>query len=137
MILLDLGKADVVQIAPDQARHAAVEGRRVENAAPAELMALVFTRDRQSVEDGKLRQALGFSIDRESMNGVLLQGGGEPAGALLPGWMTTPSDAPFKMDSPESRRRPAICCCAPWHTWQRAAKIGCTSREKSILAGWL
>ncbi len=88
MILLDLGKADVVQIAPDQARHAAVEGRRVENAAPAELMALVFTRDRQSVEDGKLRQALGFSIDRESMNGVLLQGGGEPAGALLPGWMT-------------------------------------------------
>ncbi len=87
-ILLDLGKADVVEIAPDQARHAMAEGRRVGTSAPAELMALVFTHDRQSVDDGKLRQALELSIDRESMNGVLLQGGGEPAGALLPGWMT-------------------------------------------------
>jgi MarR-like DNA-binding transcriptional regulator SgrR of sgrS sRNA len=88
MILLDLGKADVVEVAPDQARHAAVEGRRVGNAAAAELITLVFTREPQSIEDGKLRQALGFSIDRESMNGVLLQGGGEPAGPLLPGWMS-------------------------------------------------
>jgi MarR-like DNA-binding transcriptional regulator SgrR of sgrS sRNA len=88
MILLDLGKADVVGVAPDQARHAVLEGRRVENSAPAEYMALVFARDRQSVEDGKLRQALGLSIDRESMNNVLLQGGGEPSGALLPDWMT-------------------------------------------------
>ncbi len=46
MILLDLGKADVVEIAPEQARHAAADGRRVENSAPAELMALVFTRER-------------------------------------------------------------------------------------------
>jgi ABC-type oligopeptide transport system substrate-binding subunit len=88
MILLDLGKTDVVEVAPDQARHAVSEGRRVENSSPAELMALVFARDRQSVEDGKLRRALGLSIDRESMNTVLLQGGGEPAGALLPDWMT-------------------------------------------------
>ncbi len=88
MILLDLEKADVVEVAPDQARHAAADGRRIENSAPAELMALVFTRDRQSAEDGKLRQALGFCIDRESMNSVLLQGGGEPSGALLPGWMS-------------------------------------------------
>jgi ABC-type transport system substrate-binding protein len=88
MILLDLGKADVVEVAQDQAHHAAADGRRIENSAPVELMALVFTRNRQSVEDGKLRQALGFSIDRESMNSVLLQGGGEPAGALLPEWMT-------------------------------------------------
>jgi ABC-type transport system substrate-binding protein len=88
MILLDLGKADVVEVAPDQAHHAAGDGRRVKNSAPAELMALLFTRDRQSLEDGKLRQALGFSIDRGGMNSVLLQGGGEPAGALLPDWMT-------------------------------------------------
>jgi peptide/nickel transport system substrate-binding protein len=88
MIVLDLEKADVVEIAPDQARHAAVDGRRLDNPAAEELMALVFARDRQSVEDGKLRQALGLSIDRESMNSVLLQGGGEPAGALLPDWMT-------------------------------------------------
>ena len=88
MILLDLGKADVVEIAPEQARHASVDGRRVDGSTTAELMALVFTRERDSVEDGKLRQALEFSIDRESMKSVLLQGGGEPAGALLPDWMT-------------------------------------------------
>jgi hypothetical protein len=87
MILLDLGKADVVEVAPEQARRAA-EGRRVQTSAPTECMALVFSRDRRSGDDGKLRQALGLSIDRESMNGVLLQGGGEPAGALLPNWMT-------------------------------------------------
>jgi peptide/nickel transport system substrate-binding protein len=88
MISLDLGKADVVEVAPDQARHAVLEGRRVRNSEPAELMMLVFSRDRQSAEDGKLRNALALSIDRNAMNGVLLQGGGEPAGTLLPGWMT-------------------------------------------------
>ena len=48
MIALDLGKADMVEVAPDQARHAVLEGRRVESSAPAEWMALVFSRDIQS-----------------------------------------------------------------------------------------
>lgn len=88
MIALDLGKADLVEIAPDQARHAVLEGRRVESAPPSEWMGLVFSRDIQSAEDGKLREALALCIDRDSMNNVLLQGGGEPAGTLLPGWMS-------------------------------------------------
>ena len=88
MIALDLGKADLVEIAPDQARHAVLEGRRVVSSPPAEWMGLVFTRDIQSPEDGKLREALALSIDRDSMNSVLLQGGGEAAGTLLPGWMS-------------------------------------------------
>ena len=88
MIALDLGKADLVEVAPDQARHAVLEGRRVESSPPAEWMGLVFTRDIQSAEDGKLREALALSIDRDAMNNVLLQGGGEPAGTLLPNWMT-------------------------------------------------
>ena len=88
MIALDLGKADLVEVAPDQARHAVLEGRRVESSPPAEWMGLVFSREVQSAEDGKLREALALSIDREAMNNVLLQGGGEPAGTLLPGWMS-------------------------------------------------
>ena len=88
MIALDLGRADVVEVAPDQARHAVSEGRRVESSAPAECMALVFSRDSQSAEEGKLRQALALSIDRTAMNDVLLQGGGEPAGTLLPNWLS-------------------------------------------------
>jgi peptide/nickel transport system substrate-binding protein len=88
MIALDLGLADIVEISPDQARHAVLEGRRVESSAPAEWMALVFSHDSQSAEDGKSREALALSIDRESMNRALLQGAGEPAGTLLPNWLT-------------------------------------------------
>lgn len=88
MIALDLGKADLVEIAPDRARHALLEGRRVVSSPPAEWMGLVFSRDMQSAEDGKLREALALSIDRDAMNNVLLQGGGEPAGTLLPDWMS-------------------------------------------------
>ena len=88
MISLDLGKADLIEVAPEQAQRAAMEGRRVESSAPTELIALVFSRDRQSPEDGRLREALALSVDRGSMNTVLLQGGGEPAGGLLPNWMT-------------------------------------------------
>jgi ABC-type transport system substrate-binding protein len=88
MIALDLGSADIVEVAPDQARHAAAEGRRVESSAPAEWMALVFAHDSQSAEDGKSREALALSIDRTAINNVLLQGGGEPAGSFLPNWQT-------------------------------------------------
>ena len=88
MIALDLGNADMVEVAPDQARHAGVEGRRVESSAPEEWMALVFSHDVRSAEDGKLREALAFSIDRDAMNNVLLQGGSEAAGSFLPNWMT-------------------------------------------------
>jgi peptide/nickel transport system substrate-binding protein len=87
-IALDLGKADAVEVAPDQIRHLVLEGSRVETSAPAEWMALVFSRGIQSADEGKLREALELSIDRESLNSVLLQGGGEPAGAFLPNWLT-------------------------------------------------
>ncbi len=88
MISLDLGLADVVEVAPDQARHAVLEGRRVENSAPGEWMALVFSHDIQSAEEGKWRDALALSIDRTAINNVLLQGGGEPASTILPNWLT-------------------------------------------------
>ena len=88
MIALDLGKVDVIEVAPDQARHAVSEGRRIQSSAPAEWMALVFSRDMQSAEEPKLRQALALSIDRAAINDVLLQGGGESAGTILPNWLT-------------------------------------------------
>ena len=87
-IAFDLGKADVIEIAPEQSRHAATEGRRLLNSAPTELMALWFARDVQSEAEQKLREALSLSIDRPLMNRVLLQSDGEPAGSLLPTWMT-------------------------------------------------
>jgi hypothetical protein len=78
----------VIEIAPEQASRVAAENRRVEKCEPVGLMALVFNRDRQSPEDGHLRQALALSIDRSLLNNVVLQGGGEPAGGLLPDWMS-------------------------------------------------
>lgn len=88
MISLDLGKADLIEVAPEQARRAAMENRSVQSSAPMELVALVFVRDRQSADEGRRRQALALSMDRATMNTVLLQGAGEPSGALLPNWMT-------------------------------------------------
>jgi peptide/nickel transport system substrate-binding protein len=88
MLALDLSRADLIEVSPEQARRAEAEGRRVESSAPEELMALVFARDPQSPEQGRLRQALALSIDRGTLSNVLLQGGGNPAGSLLPNWMT-------------------------------------------------
>ena len=88
LLSLDLGKAQMIDIAPEQARREIAKGRRVETSSPIELMALVFSRDPQSPDDARQRKALAFGIDRESLNTVVLQGGGEPAGGLLPNWMT-------------------------------------------------
>lgn len=88
MISFDLGKAQVIEVAPEQARRAIAEGRQVESSAPVELIALVFNHDPQSPDDGRQRQAFALSIDRDLLNTVVLQGGGEPAGSLLPNWMT-------------------------------------------------
>jgi len=88
MISFDLGKAQVIEVAPEQAHRAAAEGRRVESSAPVELIALVFGHDPQSPDDGRQRRAFALSIDRELLNTVMLQNSGEPAGGLLPNWMT-------------------------------------------------
>jgi peptide/nickel transport system substrate-binding protein len=88
MVSFDLGKAQVVEVAPEQARRATTEGNRIGTSAPIELVALVFDRDPQSAADSKQRDALSLSIDRRLLNSVVLQNGGEPAGGLLPNWMT-------------------------------------------------
>ena len=88
MVGFDLGKAQVVEVAPEQARSTATGSRRVESSSPLELLALVFNRDPQSPADTKQREALSLSIDRRLLNSVLLQNGGEAAGGLLPNWMT-------------------------------------------------
>jgi len=87
IIALDLNQADVVEIPAEQARHATAEGRHVGNSG-VDLLALVFTRDSRSPDESKLRDALAMGIDRAAINNGLLQGQGEPAGTLLPNWMT-------------------------------------------------
>ena len=83
MLALDLGKADVVEIAPENIHRARAESRSVMTSEPEELLALVFARDPGSDDETHARNALALSIDTAAMNNVVLQGGGEPSGALL------------------------------------------------------
>lgn len=88
MTALELGKADLVEVAPEQTHRFSQEGRRLASSAPVELVALVFTRDASTTDEKTLREALGWSIDRGSMRSVLLQGVGQAAASLLPTWMS-------------------------------------------------
>jgi peptide/nickel transport system substrate-binding protein len=85
---LELGKADLVEVAPEQAHRLAIEGRRVSSSQPVELVALVFSGDPKTADDKLLRSVLAHSIDRSSMKSALLQGAGQPAASLLPNWMS-------------------------------------------------
>jgi MarR-like DNA-binding transcriptional regulator SgrR of sgrS sRNA len=88
MMALDLGKADLVEVPAEQVHRASLEGRSLESSDPVELLALVFTRDAKSPDEKLLREALALSIERGSMRSVLLQGAGQPAGGILPNWMS-------------------------------------------------
>ena len=88
LIAFDLGKAHIIEVAPEMAHSAAAQGRRIESSYPVELIALVFTHDPQSPDDARQRDALSMSIDRKLLNTVLVQEAGETAGGLLPNWMT-------------------------------------------------
>jgi peptide/nickel transport system substrate-binding protein len=88
MMALDLGKADVVEVAPENIRRAQAENRVVMTSPPTELMALVFTGDPRSDDEFHARNALESSIDTAALNNVVLQGGGEPTTALLPTWLS-------------------------------------------------
>jgi peptide/nickel transport system substrate-binding protein len=81
---LDLGRAELVEIAPDQL--ARLAGRRVFTSDPVELLALRFSHS--NVRDGRVREAIALTVDRESIYSVLLQRRGEAAAGLLPNWMT-------------------------------------------------
>src|SRR6185437_3029867 len=86
MIDLDLGKADIADVAPDRARIDASRGVRISASDPAELVALIFARSSTRAKDIHIRQALSLAIDRPSLIDFVLQKEGAPAGALLPQW---------------------------------------------------
>ena len=88
MTALQLGKADLVEVAPEQTHRVSLDGRRLVSSNPIELWALVFTRDVASADEKLLRDALASSVERGSMRSVLLQGAGQPTASLLPNWMS-------------------------------------------------
>lgn len=88
LIDLELGRADVIELAIDELRHAAQENLRVIASSPSILTAVLFLPGRAAADDIRVRQALALSIDRAAICDVLLQKQGQPAGSLLPGWLS-------------------------------------------------
>lgn len=107
---LELGRTDLVEVAPEQTREVLHDGvlpagRLLASSQPMELLALFFARDTASPEEKLLREALALSVERGSIRNVLLQGAGQPTAAILPNWMSGyafvfPTDA----DLPRARQ---------------------------------
>jgi ABC-type transport system substrate-binding protein len=85
---LQVGKADIAEIAPDLVRKGRQEGLRIWNSAPETLVALRFDDALAAPSADPLREALWLALDRETMANVLLQRQALPAAALLPQWLT-------------------------------------------------
>jgi ABC-type oligopeptide transport system substrate-binding subunit len=81
---LDLGKADVVELGPNELRRQPA-GRRVWSSSPVRVLALVFS---PRFDDVRAREALALAVDRSAIHSVLLQRQGEASGALLPQWLS-------------------------------------------------
>ena len=88
LTLLDLNKADVIEIAPGNIRRVQSDSQPVATSQPRELLALLFSSEPKSDAEVQARRALALAIDTASLNDVVLQGGGEPTGALLPNWLS-------------------------------------------------
>jgi peptide/nickel transport system substrate-binding protein len=85
---VQLGKADIALLTPDTVRRAEQSNLRVWKSFPLTLYAVQFEEPQKQHSDEKLREALSLSLDRATMAGVLLQKQAEPAGALLPQWLS-------------------------------------------------
>jgi hypothetical protein len=81
---LDLGKTDVVELGPNEARRPGAV-RRSWSSAPVRVVALVFG---PRVDDARVREALALAVNRAAIHNVLLQGQGDISGALLPQWLS-------------------------------------------------
>ena len=88
MIDLQLGKADLIELASDLVPRAKQSNLRVWTSEPITLYGLRFDDAQAAASDVRLREALSLSLDRGTMASVLLQKQAEPAAALLPQWLS-------------------------------------------------
>jgi hypothetical protein len=88
MFDLQLGKADLIELAPDLVPRAKQANLRVWTSEPVTFYGLRFDDAQAAASDVRLREALSLSLDRGTMANVLLQKQAEPAAALLPQWLS-------------------------------------------------
>lgn len=87
MLDLQLGRAEIVELAPELVRRAQQEDLRVWASDPVTLYALRFAEG-EDAASSRMREAVVLSLDRAAMAGVLLQRQAMPAAALLPEWLS-------------------------------------------------
>jgi peptide/nickel transport system substrate-binding protein len=85
---VDLGRADISEISPDQLRRLEQQRRRTLSSQPSELIYARIRTLNSKLDDARLRQALALSIDRAPIQSVVFQKQGEIAAGLLPNWLT-------------------------------------------------
>lgn len=88
MFDLQLGKADLIELAPDLVPRAKQANLRLWSSEPLALYGLRFDDAQPAASDVHLREALALSLDPGTMANVLLQRQAEPAAALLPQWLS-------------------------------------------------
>jgi MarR-like DNA-binding transcriptional regulator SgrR of sgrS sRNA len=84
---LEVGRADIVSVQPQDVRRLEQRGLRAAATVPNELVALVVSEPRSVPAGRDGRRALAMSIDRASL-AALLQRRGETTAALLPQWLS-------------------------------------------------
>jgi len=88
MFDLQLGKTDLIELAPDLVPRAKQASLRVWSSDPVVLYGLRFDETQAVAVHARLREALSLALDRGTMANVLLQKQAQPAAALLPQWLS-------------------------------------------------
>jgi ABC-type transport system substrate-binding protein len=84
----ELGKTDLIELAPVQLRTLAQSGKKTWSSAPVQFYGLSIGSARIESSASAFRDALSPAIDRAAIHNVLLQRQGEIAGGCLPQWLS-------------------------------------------------
>jgi peptide/nickel transport system substrate-binding protein len=84
---LSVGRADIVEVPPEELRHAQQEHLTVIASPPVSLLALAVS-DSGALANPNLRAAIAFAVDRSSLSNVVFQKQGEITASLLPSALT-------------------------------------------------
>lgn len=88
LVSLQVGRADLVSVGPQDVRRLAQRALRTSASQPLYLVALMFEPNRPAASGETVRRALALSIDRATMWSVLLQRQGAVAATVLPQWLS-------------------------------------------------
>jgi len=106
LVSIQRGGADLVSARPTDAPRLIQSGLRMMASRPLELVALVFEPHRATADHAEVRTALSYAIDRGALCTILLQQHAQPAGMLLPRWLS--GYAPLSATVPMPQWRTAV-----------------------------